>query len=51
MRFDLYTKLVLTGILDCLLWLCAVVAPVGTPLQAQLGPTPVIVGAIRREEW
>jgi hypothetical protein len=43
MRIDLYTKLVLTGILGCLLWLCATVSPVATPVHAQLGPTPVIV--------
>lgn len=43
MRIDLYTKVVLTGILGCLLWLCATATPLGTPVQAQLGPTPVIV--------
>ena len=43
MKIDLYTKTVLTGILGCLLWLCAMHTPVVTPLQAQLGPTSVII--------
>jgi hypothetical protein len=43
MKIDLYTKTVLTGILGCLLWLCAMHTPVATPLQAQLGPTSVII--------
>ena len=43
MKIDLYTKTVLTGIFGCLLWLCAMHTPVATPLQAQLGPTSVII--------
>jgi len=43
MKIDLYTQAVLTGILGCLLWLCAMYTPVATPLQAQLGPTSVII--------
>ena len=43
MRVDLYTKVVLTGILGCLLWVCVAVAPIGTPVQAQLGPTQVVI--------
>jgi hypothetical protein len=43
MRIDLYTKTILTGIFGCLVWLCVTAGPVGTPVQAQLGPTPVIV--------
>lgn len=43
MRIDLYTKVVLTGILGCLLWLCVALTPVGTPLHAQLGPTQVVL--------
>lgn len=41
MKIDLYTKTVLTGILGCLLWLCLMHAP--TPVQAQLGPTSVVI--------
>ena len=41
MQIDRYTKIVLTGILGCLLWLCAMHS--GTPLDAQIGPTPVIL--------
>ena len=36
MRVDLYTKVVLTGILGCLVWLCATVAPVATPVPVGL---------------
>jgi hypothetical protein len=43
MRVDLYTKTVLTGILGCLLWLCVALTPIGTPVQAQLAPTQVVL--------
>lgn len=43
MKIDLYTKLILTGILACLLWLCVALTPVGAPAHAQLGPTSVII--------
>ena len=43
MKIDVYTKAVLTGILGCLLWLCAMHTSVATPVQAQLGPTPVLI--------
>ena len=43
MKIDLYTKTILTAILGCLLWLCAMQTPIATPVQAQLGPTPVII--------
>jgi hypothetical protein len=43
MKIDPYTKTVLTGILGCLLWLCAMHTPIATPLQAQLGPTSMII--------
>jgi hypothetical protein len=43
MRIDLYTKTVLTGILACLLWLCATWAPIETSVSAQLGPTQVVI--------
>jgi hypothetical protein len=43
MKIDLYTKTALTGILGCLVWLCVMHSPIATPLQAQLGPTSVIV--------
>jgi hypothetical protein len=35
MRIDLYTRVVLTVIATCLIWLCVVLTPVGTPLRAQ----------------
>jgi hypothetical protein len=43
MKIDLYTKCILTGILGCLLWLCAMHTSVATPVEAQLGPTPVLI--------
>jgi hypothetical protein len=43
MRIDLYTKVVLTGILGCLVWLCLALTPIGTPVQAQLAPTQVVL--------
>lgn len=43
MRPDLYTKTVLTVIAAALLYLCAASAPIGTPVQAQLGPTQVVI--------
>ena len=39
MRTDFYTRLVLTGILLCLMWICVVLTPIGTPLTAQT-PAP-----------
>lgn len=42
-KIDLYTKVVLTGIFGCLLWLCVNNPPVSTTLNAQLGPTPVVI--------
>jgi putative hemolysin len=47
MKIDVYTKVVLTGILGCLLWLCATLTPIGTPVQAQLGPTPVVIAGFQ----
>ena len=41
MQIDRYTKIVLTGILGCLFWLCAMHS--ATPVDAQIGPTPVIL--------
>ena len=35
MRIDLYTRLVLTTIALCLVWICVVITPMGTPLGAQ----------------
>lgn len=43
MKIDLYTKTVLTGILGCLLWLSIMHTAVATPVQAQLGPTSVVI--------
>jgi hypothetical protein len=47
MKIDVYTKIVLTGIFGCLLWLCIVLTPIGTPVQAQLGPTQVVVAGFQ----
>jgi hypothetical protein len=43
MKVDLYTKTILTGILGCLVWLCTLQSPIATPLEAQVGPTSVII--------
>jgi hypothetical protein len=43
MRPDAYTKVVLTVIAVALVYLCAASAPVGTSVQAQLGPTQVVI--------
>jgi hypothetical protein len=43
LRIDLYTKLVLTGILGCLIWLCVALTPIGTPVQAQAEPGQVVI--------
>jgi hypothetical protein len=44
MPIDIYTRVVLTGILVCLAWLCVVLTPVGTPAlaQAQGQPAPPV---------
>jgi hypothetical protein len=43
MRPDAYTKAVLTVIAAALVYLCAASAPIGTAVQAQLGPTQVVI--------
>jgi hypothetical protein len=43
MKIDSYTKIVLTGILGCLSWLCATLTPIATPVEAQVGPTQVVL--------
>jgi hypothetical protein len=48
MKVDVYTKFVLTGVFGCLLWLCVVLTPVGTPVQAQVGPTPVVLAGFQQ---
>ena len=35
MRIDLYARAVLTAIALCLMWLCIILTPIGTPLVAQ----------------
>jgi hypothetical protein len=35
MRIDLYSRIILTVIATCLVWLCIVLTPVGTALTAQ----------------
>jgi hypothetical protein len=43
MRIDFYTKAILTGIFFCLAWLCVVLTPIGTRVEAQVGPTQVVI--------
>jgi hypothetical protein len=47
MKIDLYTRVTLTGILLCLVWLCIVLTPVGTPLTAQALPGGLPVQDVR----
>ena len=44
MRIDLYTRAVLTVIALCLVWLCVVLTPIGTPVRAQGTQDVRIVG-------
>ena len=46
MKTDIYTKAVLTGIQLCLVWLCVVVTPIGTPLTAQ-APNPAAAAPVQ----
>lgn len=48
MKVDVYTKIVLTGIFGCLVWLCVVLTPVGMPVQAQVGPTQVVLAGYQQ---
>jgi hypothetical protein len=48
MKVDVYTKIVLTGIFGCLLWLCVVLTPIGMPVQAQAAPTPVVLAGFQQ---
>jgi hypothetical protein len=47
MKTDLYTRVTLTGILLCLVWLCVVLTPIGTPLTAQALPGALPVQDVR----
>jgi hypothetical protein len=47
MRIDLYTRIVLTTIALCLVWLCVVLTPVGTPVSAQVGVQDVRIVSIK----
>jgi len=47
MRIDLYTRAVLTTIALCLVWLCVVLTPIGTPLAAQVGIQDVRIVSIK----
>ena len=57
MRIDLYTRIVLTVIAGCLLWLCAILTPTSTVLSAQTtipvgqttapGPQEVIIVGVK----
>jgi hypothetical protein len=48
MKVNVYTKIVLTGIFGCLLWLCVVLTPIGMPVQAPVGPTPVVLAGFQQ---
>jgi hypothetical protein len=48
MKVDVYTKVVLTGIFGCLLWLCVALTPLGIPVQAQVGPTQVVLAGFQQ---
>ena len=49
MRIDLYTKLVLTVIAACLVWICVRGTVLSTPVQAQARPQPqeVIIAGVK----
>ena len=47
MRIDLYTRLVLTTIALCLVWLCVVLTPMGTPVSAQTNVQDVRIVSIK----
>lgn len=47
MRLDFYTRVVLTVIALCLVWLCIVLTPMGTPLRAQAGIQDVRIVGIK----
>lgn len=50
MRIDLYTRVVLTTIALCLVWLCVVLTPIGTGLSAQGGVQNVRIVGIKEPE-
>jgi hypothetical protein len=43
MKTDVYVRTVLTGILLCLVWICVILTPMGTPLTAQTAPPGAVV--------
>ena len=47
MRVDLYTRVVLTTIAVCLVWLCIVLTPMGSALSAQAGVQDVRIVGIK----
>lgn len=48
MRIDLYTRVILTTIALCLVWLCVVLTPGGTVVSAQSTVQDVRIVGIRR---
>ena len=50
MRIDLYTRVVLTVIAMCLVWLCVVLTPLGTPVSAQPNVQDVRIVGIKRPD-
>jgi len=51
MKTDLYTRVILTGILLSLVWICVILTPIGTPLTAQTaGPLDVRIVGVRQPE-
>ena len=51
MQIDLYTRLVLTTIALCLVWLCVVLTPMGTPVSAQVNVQDVRIVGIKEPEY
>jgi hypothetical protein len=47
MRTDLYTKLVLTVIAFCLVWICFRDVNLSTPVEAQPRPQEVVISGVR----
>jgi len=47
MRIDLYTRVVLTTIALCLVWLCVILTPTGSLVSAQAGVQDVRIVGIK----
>ena len=47
MRIDFYTRVVLTTIALCLVWLCVILTPTGSVVSAQVGVQDVRIVGIK----